>query len=456
MSGARSVVSSLVLLLCSFQAGATGLLDAYRAATLHDPLLRAARYERDAGLEAPAISRAALLPNFSLFSSRSSNTGDRSFSNSVPSQSLDYRSSQDVLSLRQPLLNYEGYRRYQQGGVQVAFSEAQYRKKQTEMLLRVATAYFDVLLASEKLALAEAEIAAFGDQRTAAQRRSKAGEGTLIEIAETDARLAIAEANRADAADQVIVAQRTLEEMTGKPVGNVRRLKNDFVHPAIQPASLEEWLATAFEQNAEIIAQRRVWESSQLEVDRVRAQHIPRLDFVASYSKTENDSLNTLNQQANILSAGVQLTIPLFAGFGVIAQTRQANANRERAMAEVDAIVSRVQIEVRRWFMAVRTGAIKTSAYDRAVTAGTVSVDGTKRGMAAGVRTNTEVLDAQRLLFSVQRDRAQARYDLLTNVLKLKSAAGVLSEKDIAEIDAQLELPGQPSMGHAQRESESR
>lgn len=60
-------------------------------------------------------------------------------------------------------------------------------------------------------------------------------------------------------------------------------------------------------------------------------------------------------------------------------------------------------------------------------------------GLAAGVRTNTEVLDAQRLLHMTLRDRAQARYDLLTNVLKLKAAAGTLAEKDIADIDAQLE-----------------
>ena len=50
----------------------------------------------------------------------------------------------------------------------------------------------------------------------------------MIEIAETDARLGIAEANRADAIDQMAVAKRTLEEMTGKPALDVRVLKRDF------------------------------------------------------------------------------------------------------------------------------------------------------------------------------------------------------------------------------------
>jgi protease secretion system outer membrane protein len=298
------------------------------------------------------------------------------------------------------------------------------------------------LLAAEKLGFAEAEVTAFSDQRKSAQRRNAAGEGTITEIAETDARLSIAEANRADAMDQMAVAKRALEEITGKPAGDVRILKSNFAPAGIQSTNLEEWLATALEKSPEIIAQRKLLEAARLEVDRTRALHLPRLDFVASYSKTESDTLNTLNQQASIRSAGVQLTIPLFAGLGVMAQIRQAEASRERTVAELDAAASKVQLEVRRWYMSARTGITKANAYDRAVTSGTVTVDGTKRGMAAGVRTNTEVLDAQRLLFSILRDRAQARYEFLTSMLKLKAAAGVLSEKDISEIDAQLEPQG--------------
>ena len=39
-----------------------------------------------------------------------------------------------------------------------------------------------------------------------------------------------------------------------------------------------------------------------------------------------------------------------------------------------------------------------------------VAVEGSRRGMSAGIRTNTDVLDAQRTLYSALRDRAQARY----------------------------------------------
>jgi outer membrane protein TolC len=38
-----------------------------------------------------------------------------------------------------------------------------------------------------------------------------------------------------------------------------------------------------------------------------------------------------------------------------------------------------------------------------------VAAEGTKRGMAAGIRTNTDVLDAERQMFVAKRDLAQAQ-----------------------------------------------
>ncbi|MDS4016145.1 MAG: TolC family protein, partial [Candidatus Accumulibacter sp.] len=80
----------------------------------------------------------------------------------------------------------------------------------------------------------------------------------------------------------------------------------------------------------------------------------------------------------------------------------------------------------------------RIGAYQKAVEASRVASEGTKRGMAAGIRTNTDVLDAERQMFVAQRDLAQARYEFLVGSLRLKLAAGVLAEKDIAEIEKLL------------------
>ena len=416
------------------------LLDAYQAARQNDPTFRAARYEREAGQYNYDVGLAGLLPNISIAGSYSKTTGDRSSTVVNVTQQLDYHYTYTTVALRQPLFNYESFVRYQQGSVQVAYSDAVFDRKAAEMAVKLSAAYFDALLAIDKLTLADAEITAYGAQRQLAERRRKGGEGTVTEVAETDARLQLARANRADALDGVAVAMRKLEGMTGTPMGELWTLRPDYLPNGVQPSQLDEWNALAQDNNPEIRAQRKAYEMASLEVNRNRAGHLPQVDFVARNIRTENQTVDTLNQKINTNSVGIELNIPLFAGGRVNALTGQAVANRERALAELDATVDNVLVEVKRQFMAVETGGHKVRAYQKAVESSEVATEGTKRGMAAGIRTNTDVLDAERQMFVAKRDLAQARYQLLVSTLQLKTAAGVLSEKDIVEI-AGLLLP---------------
>ena len=62
-------------------------------------------------------------------------------------------------------------------------------------------------------------------------------------------------------------------------------------------------------------------------------------------------------------------------------------------------------------------------------------------GFEVGTRTTVDVLDARRRLFESQRDYARSRYDYLINLVKLKSAAGVLVPADLNAINGYLTTP---------------
>jgi outer membrane protein len=66
-------------------------------------------------------------------------------------------------------------------------------------------------------------------------------------------------------------------------------------------------------------------------------------------------------------------------------------------------------------------------------------VKGNQAGYKLGLRINSDVLNAQQQLFASKRDLAKARYDTLFAGLKLKAAAGVLSESDVQVINGLLE-----------------
>jgi protease secretion system outer membrane protein len=442
MGWAAAGLAGCVLALVSSAVAAAGLMDAYYAARQNDPTLRAARYERDAGQYAIAIGRAGLLPNIGVTGAYSKNKGERTYYTRAgsPTEDLDYREEAAAIALRQPLFNYDSFVRYRQGDVQAAFSDAVFDRKEAEFAVKLAAAYFEVLFSLERLALSDAEIAAYRADRETSERRRKGGEGTVTEVAEAESRLQLARAGRADAIDRLSVAMLRLETMTGKTMAPLWPLRPDFAPSAVQSVGLDQWSAMAEEGSPEIRARRKSFEFASLEVDRNRAGHYPQLDLVARASRTQGETLSTLDQKNLINSVGVQLNIPFFAGGRVSALTGQAVANRERARAELDAAVNEVLVEVRRQYMAVETGASKIAAYQKAVDASVVAVEGTLRGMRSGIRSNVDVLNAERVMFVAKRDLAQARYEYLLSLLQLRAAAGVLSEKDLQET-ANLLLP---------------
>jgi protease secretion system outer membrane protein len=394
-------------LACVFMAGSSwaqawSLLDVYQSARQNDPAFRAARYQRDAGRQSTAIARAGLLPNVSITAFRARNEGDRVLIGSGIKQPLDYNVVQDAITLRQPLINYESFVKYQQAGIQVAHSEAVFSAKESELVVRVTTAYLEALLATEKLALSDAEVATFEEQY------------------------------------RMTIAVRVLEDMTGESMSGFSIPPSDSIPASIQPDDLDAWISIAQEHSPIISSQRRLFESARMDVNRNRAGHLPRLDLVASITHSENDSVALLNQKISNRSIGVQLTVPLFTGWGVMAQTDQAIANRERLSAELDATVNEVLVEVRRQFLNSRTSITKVSAYRKAVEASLTAVEGTRKAMAAGIRTNANLLDAQREMFSAKKDLAQARYEFLGSQIRLKAVAGILSENDVADVDRVL------------------
>ena len=80
----------------------------------------------------------------------------------------------------------------------------------------------------------------------------------------------------------------------------------------------------------------------------------------------------------------------------------------------------------------------RVKARKQAVLSNTTALEAADVGLEVGTRTAVDALNAQRELYSAQRDYARARYDYLLNVLRLKSAAGQLTPNDLTEIDKLL------------------
>jgi protease secretion system outer membrane protein len=253
---------------------------------------------------------------------------------------------------------------------------------------------------------------------------------------ETQARLDLAEAQLLEALDNQATQRSTLEGVIGMDPGTLDKLAPGFQFAKLSPESFEDWKALALARNHDLEAARLGVEAARLEISKQRAGHAPRLDFIATYSKGDSETLNTYTQDTVNRSIGIQLNVPIYAGGAVNATSRQAVASYERAKADLDVKTNKVLVELRRAHSLVASSVSRIGALVKATESSKELMKATEQSIKGGVRINLDLLNAQQQLFVSQRDLAQARYGYLLGLLRLRAAAGTLDGGNVQEIAA--------------------
>jgi len=422
------------VLLTAGAAHALTLEQAFQAALRNDPNFKASYYAGEAGKENRILGRSSLLPTVSGSYSANKNNTDLLSGRSLTHPRYTSRAAN--VQLRQAIFNLDALARYRQGVAQANASEASVEAARQELIVRVVSAYIEALFSNEQLALIKAQRDMLAEQKVVNDRLYKGGEGTVTDQLETQAKLDLAEAQLLEAMDAQRAALVTLQGIVGEEVTALDQLRPDFSVRQVDMRSFEEWRRTALETNPALRAAAYGVEVQRQEVNKAKAGHYPRLDFVATYAKNDSETLNTLNQESTQRSLGVQLNIPFYQGGAVNAATRQARANEERAKAELQARSDKVTVDLRKEYDAVISGVTKMKALEKAVESANLLVKATTQSIKGGVRINLDLLNAQENKFQAQRDLAQARFTYLLGTLRLRAAAGTLSERDVKEVSA--------------------
>lgn len=410
-----------------------GLLEAYEAALMNDPTFRSAIHENEAGQQAIPLGRSGLLPTLSISHLQSWSRGNQSTGN-APTSSLNFNSEVTTLTLRQPLFNMEAVAGYEQGYARANSSEAKLVSQSHQLIVRLVEAYSKMLLAQDRMNLAKAENNALEELKHVNENMLKRGEGTQTDLIETESRYALSQAKVIEAQDELEVARLTLESIIGKEVTQLASLAGDFEVQPVYPADFESWREIALERNAEIVSQRHLVTSSQLEVKKSRAGHAPRVDLVGTLNRQNSASFLFPNRDAEFGTIGLELNLPLYAGGRVVAITDQAQANKARAESELDALSDRVLVELRRQYQLLQSSIKRIKSLDLAVDSALLLVQATEKSIKGGVRINLDLLNAQSQLFSAQVDLAEARYNYLIAYLRLRLAAGTLVIDDLEKV----------------------
>ena len=425
-------------------ASAEDLLQVFRDARNYDAQFGAARYALQAGLEKLPQGRALLLPTLGLTTSFTRTTLDIDGRGSNPATSTTRTFNTDTyqFTLSQPIYLPQNSAQYNQAEYQVRQAEAVFGQAAQDLAVRSAQAYFDVLSAEDTLALVRAQKAAISEQLAQAKRNFEVGTATITDTHEAQARYDLSTAQEISSQNDLEVKRRTLQQVTGKAYEKLRPLRSDVKLSPPNPNNMQSWVDIAEKQSFPVLIQEAVGEIASLEVKRSRAAHYPTVDLVATLGQT-NQTGSNLSATGSLItpaSIGVQLALPLYQGGAINSREREAAANYEKAKQDLENARRVSALSSRQSYLGVINGIAQVSALEAALVSSQSALESNKLGYEVGVRINIDVLNAQQQLFSTRRDLATARYNTITNYLKLKAAAGSLREEDIDEVNKALQF----------------
>lgn len=426
---------------------AADLMEIYREALEQDAQYSSARATHQAAQERLPQGRAGLLPTVTFsgvrrrqFIERGASISSGGLSQPAGEFSVDNQSL--TVTATQPIYRKENFAIYEQSKIQVAQADSQFVIAAQDLILRVAQAYFDILIAQVNLEVAEVQKKAIGEQLGQAKRNFEVGTATIVDTYEAQARFDLIISTEIAARNDLEVKRRTLQQIIGHMPENLKR-PNDTASDllTLKYPNMQDWINVAEQNNLALKVQQAIVNIAKQDVERAKAGHYPTLDLVAIYSDQKGVGATVTGRGIDLTSKeiGVQLNVPIFQGFAVQSRVREALANQERTLQDLNNTRRNNVLQVSQQFLNVTNGIAQVKALKQAVTSTQSQVDSTKTGQEVGVRTEVDVLNAQQLLASAQRDLAQARYNFLMSRLRLEAEAGELDEDDVMQINDVLQ-----------------
>ncbi|HQT25153.1 MAG TPA: TolC family outer membrane protein [Burkholderiales bacterium] len=434
-----------ILLSLSPPAHAADLVSIYDEAKMQDPLFLAAKAALSAAQEKVPEGRSLLLPSIGLGANTTYNHFSTALSTPVQAGfplggSGNYNSNGYTVSLSQPVFQLQSWIQFDEAHLQVAAAEAQYQAAEQDLILRTASAYFDVLLARDNVELVLAQKKAISEQLQQAKQNFEVGTATITDTHDAQARFDLISAQQIAAQSDLEIRKRTLATLIGKMPGELDQVNPKFEPNPPVPDDVQKWVDAAIRNNLQFIGSQIQEKIAEKEVERHRAGHYPTLNIVASYGENSASGGPLLDLGYNTKSSaiGLQFNLPIYQGGGISAQTREAAANLEKSKDEEENSRRNAELNTREAFLGVANGMAQVKALEQALISSRTSLESTELGSQVGVRTAVDVLNAQQQLYSAKRDLYKARYDYLLSELKLKAASGSLKPSDLTEVNRAL------------------
>ena len=304
-------------------------------------------------------------------------------------------------------------------------ARARLRATENQIVLGVVTAYADVLRFQKVVELNESQVKVLQRELQASSDRFEVGDLTRTDVAQSQARLAVARSNLVVAGNQLAAARQAFTRVVGETPEVLEPL------PALPPLPGTEGQAVdiAEANNPALIAARFDEAAARYDVKDIQKRRLPSVtaELRASFLRFEGGGGGaSFVRQGQFVTqdAIVTGTIPLYQAGTVGSQTRQAQARRGQLMETITTVARATQENVVNSFNQLRAARAVIEASKVAVEANALAAEGVTQENQVGTRTIIELLNAQQELLNAQVNLATAERDEQVAGFALLAAAG--------------------------------
>ena len=435
------------------------LVEVYQRALMSDPAIREAEANYLATAEVKPQARSQLLPSLTFGANRSHTFNDTDIRSGTTDpitglpigsrQTSEQDSTGYRISLTQSVFDWTRYKTLQQADKQVVQAETNYHAAEQDLIVRVATAYFAVLGAEDNLASAVAQRDSVSRQLEQANRRFEVGLIAITDVQQSRAGYDDAVAAEIETQRLLSTAYEQLREIIGEIVQDLASPTDELPLLTPDPANEDEWVRAALASNLTLQSSRLAADVANDEIAIQKGSRLPTLNLTANYNDDEQNSVQTLFRSlvevtpSTRLPEGrswnLQLTFPIYTGGLTNSRIDQSVLRHRVAQNTLERIARQTERQTRDAYLGVISEIARVRALRQSVESNRTALRATEAGFDVGTQTTVDVLAAQRLLRVAETNYSRSRYDYMLNLLRLKQAAGNLTEVDVQQIDGWLQ-----------------
>lgn len=423
----KATLFAAVIAMIAIPASANSdLMDIWQLSRTSDTRLATANIQEDISRVQVDQGLARLLPNISGNSSYSYSGND--FDIQWDNGSLAYG-----VTVAQPLYYqnafyyYDAFKQRAEGrGYSTAAAEQ-------SLMLNVVEQYFNVLRAQDTVKLSQAELRAVERQLEQTEKHYEVGLVAITDVLDAQASHISSKVSLITARGNYENALQSIAVLTGSLPDSVAALPEQIQIPEANMMNIDQWIQTAESQHPALLAEQKNLDFMSLSKKAKSSERLPTVDAVYNYSDDE------ARGGVATSSFRVGVNIPLYSGGRLSAEILEAGLNLNAAEQGYEQLRRNIELNLRLVHRKLSTDKLNLQALDQAVKSRESALKATEVGYEVGTRNIVEVLNAQRALFASRLQHRMAQYDLIIDQLKIKQAAGTLSESDLSDLNTLLQ-----------------